>query len=535
MKSLKKSLVTLLACTMAIAPCMVGNMPVSAAEGDTTTYSITVTKGDGADHTYEAYQVFDGDLTEDGILSNIVWGEGVDGDALLTALQNTQNEYLKDKFKTCTSAKDVAGVLEAMNAEADDVDFNRAFADVVGSNLSGTKTTSDESGKMADLDAGYYLVKDQEGTLNGENAAYTQFILRLTDNETVEAKSVLPTLNKVIVEGEDEVEANTASIGDDVEFKLTSKVPDMTGYDKYFFVVNDTLSSGFTFNNDVEVTVDGVAADFYVTDLGGGKIKIVLEDFYDNYNDDVGDDIVITYSAELNEGASTSTTGADANTNVANLVYSNNPNYEYQGDPSNPDEPNPGTPPNDGGTPEDPSDDIPGTPGEPTGDTPEITTVTYTTQLEITKVDGDNTATKLQGAVFTLEKQDGETYVQVGAEITTDEDGLATFNRLEVGKYQIREITAPDGGYNLLEAPIQFEITTENISTGSITWNDTNAEDDITFADGKFKIQIENHKGSSLPTTGGMGTTLIYVLGGMLVLCSIVLIITRKRMEYRQF
>ncbi len=534
MKSLKKSLVTLLACTMAIAPCMVGNMPVSAAEGDT--YSITVTKGDDADHTYEAYQVFDGDLTDDGILSNIKWGQGVNGAALLTALQNTQNQYLKDKFTTCTSAKDVAGVLEAkMKDEDDDVDFNRAFADVVGSNLSGTKTTSDESGKMADLDAGYYLVKDQEGTLDGENAAYTQFILRLTDNETVEAKSVLPTLDKVINEGAG-VTANTASIGDDVEFKLTSKVPDMTGYNKYFFVVNDTLSSGFTFNDDVAITIGGSsldAEDFYVTDLGNGQIKIVIKEFI-GYQSQKGQSIVITYSAELNEGASTSTTGADANTNIANLVYSNNPNYEYQGDPSNPDEPNPGTPTDDNDTPDDPSDDIPGTPGEPTGDTPEITTVTYTTQLEITKVDGDNTATKLQGAVFKLEKLDGEgNYGQVGAEITTDANGLATFNRLEVGKYQITEITAPGGGYNLLEAPIQFEITTQDISTGSITWNDTN--DDINFDNGKFKIQIGNYKGSSLPTTGGMGTTLIYVLGGMLVLCSIVLIITRKRMEYRQF
>lgn len=557
MKSLKKSLVTLLACTMAIAPCMVGNMPVSAAEGDTTTYSITVNKGDTAAHKYEAYQVFKGDLTEDGILSNIVWGSGVleEGETSPTDLLSALASF-NTAFNASMTAKDVAGVLETqviLGTEDDEVksakeSFMRGFADVVGSYLRGTNTTADvDTGKIDGLAAGYYLVKDQENTLGGEHAAYTQFILKLTDNASVTAKSVLPTLDKVINEGAG-VKANTASIGDDVEFKLTSKVPDMTGYDKYFFVVNDTLSSGFTFDiNSVAIKIgeytltapvyddpetEGVneATDgaYYVVDDGNGNIKIVIRNFI-SYQARKNQTIEITYSAELNDGASVSTTGADANTNVANLVYSNNPNYEYRGDTSNPDEP--GKQPNDPTTPEDESE-LP----EPTGNTPPITTVTYTTQLEITKVDGDNTATKLQGAVFKLEKLDGEdNYGQVGAEITTDEDGLATFNRLEVGKYQITEITAPDGGYNLLENPIQFEITTQNISTGSITWNATDAEDDITFADGMFKIQIGNYKGSSLPTTGGMGTTLIYVLGGMLVLCSIVLIITRKRMEYRQF
>lgn len=528
MKSLKKSLVTLLACTMAIAPCMVGNMPVSAADIEIS----QSTPNDEATHIYEAYQIFSGTIVN-GELWGIEWAEGVKSENLLAALKGAADASFAALFADCNSAYDVAGVLDANDAAA----FNEAFAEIVSKNL---KTVAGSgSSAITGLNPGYYFVKDQDGSLDGENGAYTRFILKLLNtNAGVTAKSDLPTLDKVINEGAG-VTANTASIGDDVEFKLTSKVPDMTGYDKYFFVVNDELSSGFTFNNDVAVTVDGEAAAFHVRNLGGGKIKIVLEDFYLNYNDNVGDDIVITYSAKLNGGASVSTTGDSANTNVANLVYSNNPNYEYQGDPSNPDEPY---------TPEDGTPDNPDTPNfdeskpDPTGDTPDITTVTYTTQLQITKVDGDDEDTKLSGAKFKIQKKTARVddegkpiYEDILNEQETDANGLATFKGLEVGEYQIVETAAPAGGYNLLENPIQFEITTQNISTGSITWNATDAEDEITFADGMFKIQIGNYKGSSLPTTGGMGTTLIYVLGGMLVLCSIVLIITRKRMEYRQF
>ena len=519
MKSLKKSLVTLLACTMAIAPCMVGNMPVSAADIEIS----QSTTNDEATHTYEAYQIFSGTIVN-GELWEIEWAEGVKSADLLAALKGAADASFAALFADCNSAYDVAGVLDANDEAA----FNEAFAEIVSKNLK--TVTGSGSSTITGLNPGYYFVKDQDGSLDGENGAYTRFILKLLNtNAGVTAKSDLPTLDKVINEGTG-VTANTASIGDDVEFKLTSKVPDMTGYNKYFFVVNDTLSSGFAFNNDVEVTVDGEAADFYVTDLGGGKIKIVLEDFYGNYNDDVGADIVITYSAKLDSDANL---GTEGNTNVANLVYSNNPNFEYTGNVDEdssttdyPDEPNPGTP-DDPTTPEDET-----TPPEPTGDTPDITTVTYATTLQIIKVDGGNTDQTLPGAIFKLEKQDGEgTYVQVGELITTGADGLATFAGLGEGTYRITETQAPENYNGLTDSIVVTLDATATVT--SIEWKDDHAK--MEFENNTFKITVENNKGSSLPTTGGMGTTLIYVLGGMLVLCSIVLIITRKRMEYRQF
>ncbi|MBR3680199.1 MAG: isopeptide-forming domain-containing fimbrial protein [Oscillospiraceae bacterium] len=434
-----------------------------------------------------------------------------------------------NKFKDCTSAYDVAGVLEANKATGG---FSEAFAEIVSKHLTGTpaEASGKDSVTINNLTPGYYFVKDADGSLNGANGAYTRFIMKLlSGTETATAKSDLPTLDKVINE-DGGIDANTASIGDNVEFKLTSKVPDMTGYNKYFFVVNDKLSEGFTFNDDVKIKIgDSELADtaFYVTDLGGGEIKIVINDFI-NYQSPKNQTIEITYSAELDENANL---GTEGNTNVANLVYSNNPNYEYQGDPSKPNEPY---------TPEDGTPDNPDTPNfdeskpDPTGDTPEIKTVTYATTLQIIKVDGDNTNTKLPGAKFKLEKKNSEgNYVQVGELITTGTDGLATFAGLGEGIYRITE-EEPPTNYNGLTGSI--EVTLDATATvTNVTWSKQDGPDDLVFEDNTFKITIENNKGSSLPTTGGMGTTLIYVLGGMLVLCSIVLIITRKRMEYRQF
>ncbi len=544
MKSLKKSLVTLLACTMAIAPCMVGNLPASAA-----TIDIEVT--DSATHTYEAYQLFKGDL-EEGVLCNIKWGTGVNDTALLDALKrSTLGVFMQDGaniFTTCGTAEAVAGILEANQSDAA---FADAFAEIVAGYLAATPTgsveiTPTEENKVGTInlsDPGYYFVKDADGSLAGqEYTAYTRFILQVLGDEDVTAKSVRPTLQKQIVEGQNRVEANTASIGEDVHFELTSAVPDMDGYNKYYFVVNDTLSSGLTFNADpddnantpaINITIGGAALtwddDYYYTH-SGGQIKIVIRDFV-SYANRKDASIVITYSATLNENANL---GAEGNDNIANLTYSNDPNYEYVDDSEFPDEPY---------VPDDDAEDDPETPGDetkpdPTGDTPDVETKTYATSLQIIKVDGENKTTLLDGATFKLEKQVNGAYVPVTELVTgalegDDDKGLATFKGLGEGTYRITESDAPAGYNGLTDSIIVTLDATATVS--SITWEDDRTEDDLVFENNTFKITIENNKGSSLPTTGGMGTTLIYVLGGMLVLCSIVLIITRKRMEYRQF
>lgn len=551
MKSLKKSLVTLLACTMAIAPCMVGNMPVSAAEGD---YTISVTASDKLNHTYNAYQIFKGTLYTDPetnavSLLGIQWGDDVNGAALLAELIKKDSAT----FTGCETAEDVA---KKLDGQATDSDIAVLFATAAEKHLKtdATVDTGVANGETAENDyvitipkanAGYYLVKDADGSLsettNEKQFSYTRALLKLVETTEVEvnAKAVLPTLDKDIVEATGDVKANTASIGDNVKFKLESNVPDMTGYNQYYFVINDTLTTGLDYvigeaEYPFTVKINGteIGSDQYRVDYNGKSFELVFRNFI-QYNTEelVGKPIEITYYAQLNDDADLTDTG---NKNTASLTYSNNPNFEYSGEttenpwPTEPDDP---TKPDD--DPDNPDDDNPYTPDpdEPSDDTPDITTVTYATTLQIIKVDGDNTDTKLPGAKFKLEKQVGGTYVQVGELITTGTDGLATFAGLGEGTYRITETQAPEN-YNGLTGSIVVTLDATATVT-SIVWTDDH--DKMEFENNTFKITVENNKGSSLPTTGGMGTTLIYVLGGMLVLCSIVLIITRKRMEYRQF
>ena len=543
------------------------------ADGETKhTITITNTK---SGHTYSAYQVFEGDITG-GKLTNIDWGDGVEGDALLTELKKLE------AYKECTSAEDVADVLAGFKNDSEQLD---AFAEVVGKHLvtvAGTSTeTQGETSSTYTISVtgdGYYFVKDT-GTSVAEGDAYTKYILRVVGDVKVAAKAKAPTLEKKIVEGEDEVDANNASIGDKVNYKLTSKVPDMDGYDKYFFIVNDTLSKGLTFNDDVKITIDGKTltedTDYTVTkesavdvdnNVTGTSIKIVFKNFiqHKNLKDKA---IVITYSATLNENAVIGNTG---NPNTASLTYSNNPNVENKGQEGNENEP-------DGET--------------PTGKTPDDTVITYVTGIELTKV--DEKENRLEGAEFQITgdqinkvkiirdtftvAEDGTYYklkdgtytetaptdetkenyadenkyklekvvtwntetVKVSATATVGSDGVLRFEGLGEGTYVIEEIKAPDG-YNKLKDNITVVITcTEpaEIISGAETANWKYAVSGaVTVAEtvatnGIITLTVENKAGAVLPSTGGMGTTIFYVLGGLLIVAAGVALITRRRMS----
>ena len=543
------------------------------ADGETKhTITITNTK---SGHTYSAYQVFEGDITG-GKLTNIDWGDGVEGDALLTELKKLE------AYKECTSAEDVADVLAGFKNDSEQLD---AFAEVVGKHLvtvAGTSTeTQGETSSTYTISVtgdGYYFVKDT-GTSVAEGDAYTKYILRVVGDVKVAAKAKAPTLEKKIVEGEDEVDANNASIGDKVNYKLTSKVPDMDGYDKYFFIVNDTLSKGLTFNDDVKITIDGKTltedTDYTVTkesavdvdnNVTGTSIKIVFKNFiqHKNLKDKA---IVITYSATLNENAVIGNTG---NPNTASLTYSNNPNVENKGQEGNENEP-------DGET--------------PTGKTPDDTVITYVTGIELTKV--DEKENRLEGAEFQITgdqiskvkiirdtftvAEDGTYYklkdgtytetaptdetkenyadenkyklekvvtwntetVKVSATATVGSDGVLRFEGLGEGTYVIEEIKAPDG-YNMLKETITVVITCTE-PTGIIsgaetaTWKYT-VSGAVTVAEtvatnGIITLTVVNKAGAVLPVTGGMGTTIFYVLGGLLIVAAGVALITRRRMS----
>ena len=371
MKTVTRALALVLALTLLLAM----SATVFAADD---TYTITIS-GDNvvAGHTYEAYQIFKGDLAEKDsktILSNITWGNGIT-EAGKTALGNAA-----EKAETLKTADDAA-----------------AFAKAVALYLQNPTTSVDGTGKytISGLKAGYYLVKDTQAPADD---FYSAYIMEVVSNVEAEPKGDKPTVDKNIKDDGETTKVNEASIGDTINYEVTSKVPDMTGYTKYFFVLNDTMSKGLTFNNDVAVTIGDTTLDAdkytvaYNTDTATGitTIEIVIKDFI-NYTK--GAAILVTYSATLNQDASLDPVAG--NPNKVQLTYSNNPNVDGKGDPKNPDKPGEGA---------------------PTGKTPESETKTYVTGIKLTKVDGQNKNQTLTGAKFEI-KGEGMKVVLVNKEM----------------------------------------------------------------------------------------------------------------------
>ena len=197
MRKVKKLLGLLLAAVMVLAM----GVPTFAASGS---YELTI-NGASAGHTYEAYQVFAGDLSEnEQTLSNVKWGDGVNGEALLAALKGTEEE--PTAYQTCMTAADVAKVLESYENNSSEM---KAFADIVGQHLSGTTSGTlgeynDGSYTISGLAAGYYLVKDKDGSVSGADA-YTDFILKVVQDTTVTPKSDVPTVEKKVQEDDKDI------------------------------------------------------------------------------------------------------------------------------------------------------------------------------------------------------------------------------------------------------------------------------------------------------------------------------------------
>lgn len=557
--------------TLLLALVMLFTLAVSASadEPDAPQHKITLTFKTSA-HTYTAYQVFKGDIS-DGKLTNIAWGAGVNGDTLLTALRSDSTlgtDFDKKVEGTeeyqITTAEQVADVLATYQNDSDKLE---AFARLVNSNL--TSTAAGSSGTAtADGDKykyeitvtgdGYYFVKDT-GSIEDNDAA-TKYILQVLNDVTIAAKADIPTLDKKIIENNQPVDANGKSIGDKVDYKLTSKIPDMDGYNNYFFVVNDTMEPGLTFNEDVAIQIGQttLASDKYTVTKGSDTednttIKIVIKNFID-YANQKGAEIAITYSATINEDAKIGETG---NKNKANLVYSNNPNVDTDGD--------------------EPDDDD----GDVTGKTPDAEVITYVSGIQLKKTDGSEA---LAGAKFKIEgtslkvvvinekmfkKADDGTYyrlkdgtyteevatevtkdkyestvtkytevtevttttipTEIEAEAWVDTNGIIKFKGLGAGTYKITELIAPDG-YNKIDEPIEIVISFN--AEGDTKWSATKGGTALTANTASlFEFDVINRAGSTLPSTGGVGTTLFYVIGSVLVLAAVVLLVTKKRMS----
>lgn len=565
MKKMRKLLVVMLTLIMAMAM-----MVPAMAAGETYTITIENNK-DG--HTYQAYQVFAGDLSE-GVLSNIQWGTGVNGEALLAALK--ADGTIGSSFTDCTTAAQVAEVLASFESNSTELD---AFAAVVGANLSDRATNSgtwNEESKnytISGLAAGYYFVKDQDGSLTGGTAdAYTKFILKLVKDTEVTPKSDVPSVEKKVQEddkynqdggyGQGYNDVADWNIGDAVPFKLIGTIPEMDGYDTYKYIFHDTLSDGLTLNADsVKVYVaDSKNADLSsLTSLTAGEDYTLITSpaeshcsFEVSFDDlttleeitEQSKYIIVAYTATLNESAEI---GLDGNPNEVYLEFSNNPAQSGEGD-------------------------------HETDETPKDEVIVFTYELDTTKVDGADTETTLKDAQFVLLNSDGTKVAKFDAEnnkfdgwvdlptgtdeaityedwttynetnkviLTSGVDGLFKMIGLDDGTYKLREIKAPDG-YNLLPNDVEVVITAT--TTNGQDWTsgtasealtalkvkvDNGEEQDGNVSNGTVNINVQNNQGATLPETGGMGTKIFYLAGGILALGAGLLLVTRKRMEMR--
>ena len=558
-------------------------------------HTITI-HNSNAGYTYEAYQIFAGTLGSNGVLSDISWGTGVNGDALLSDLQSKLPAYA-----SCTDAKQVAAAL-AQNDTMDDPDVV-AFAELVRMHLTGIKVESTwdsatQKYTISGLNDGYYFVNNP-GVPDTPNTTHSRYILEVVRDVAVTHKGTYPSVEKDIIEEQVEKKVNEASIGEAVNYQIVGTLPSrLDYYSTYYYAFSDTLSKGLTFNNDVTVTVNGVDVTkyFYVgtepyagTDtndkyVGGTSLTVGIQDLLalelleDPSVGDINKDtqVILTYSATVNDNAKVAMEG---NPNKVKLVYDNNPNKDGEGSvkpPENPSEP---------------------TPPSTIGETPESEVETYTTELTIQKKDGAGKV--LAGAEFTLsgdsvistivtrkdfalaeegvtathwELKDG-TFTSVapvfdnpettdanedtshgykepgtadapasathylketketinkteGVEVKAEvgPDGLVTFTGLGAGTYTLTESKTPDG-FNTIN-PITFKVEFNPTTKKFTADNNLILEE----ADNTLFTEIINVAGTTLPSTGGMGTTLFYIFGGIMVAGAAVLLITKKRM-----
>ena len=496
MKKMKKLLSLVLSIAIVVA------MGVTVFADSSNTYSVSI-KESKPGHTYSAYQIFSGKL-ENQTLSDVAWGAGVDATTSVEGKTLIQAINAIDGFANCTDAKSVAKALEGKSSDVVD-----QFAKVVDKYLAaaaGTATTpADGKYTISGLSAGYYFVKDT-ADISG-NDAQTKFIVEVLGNKAVDPKSSVPTVEKKVKEKNDTTNTETGwqdaadyDIGDNVPFQLTGTMPStLADYDTYSYTFTDTLSVGLERNNDVEIyLVNGdarkkVTSSFTISKVANNKFTVSCDNVKGIEGVTVNSKFVVEYTAKLTENA---VIGSAGNPNRVDLTFSNNPN------------------------------------GEGTGKTPEDKVIVFTYKIVANKV-GEDGSTPLEGAGFTLYKIVNGQEVKVGNEIT----GVTTFEfkGTDAGEYVLKETTVP-AEYNKAEdlhftvnATYDTNSADPKLTDLSVTGNNTFNTSITGENDGSATTTIVNKRGSVLPSTGGIGTTIFYVIGGILMVGAGVILVSRRR------
>lgn len=476
--------------------------------------------------TYAVYKVFD--LTYVGDAVAYSYTKTSDTDALYTALAGADSPFTL----TATTTKNVYNV--SLKADKTAADVSKFLTDnkTLLTQTGDTKTANSATVTFANLPYGYYYITSSLGTIVTIDSAKKDVTV-IDKNQTPGWDPKDPQnpdesgeQGKFVATAADGTygKTSTAAINDTAYFKINAYAPKYAG-DKlvatYKFV--DTLTDGFTYNDDLEVTLNGDAlteGTDYTVNADGQKITVVVKaGTITDYP--VEAHLSITYSATVDKDA------VYDNVNTADMSWTVYPNDPDTGKPVTDD---PTKPPYDPNDPENPSEDPkdPENPGESKTDT-------YVFGFNVQKYkESVADANKLTGAKFKLydaatagneipvvKVSDGVYRVAVAGETGVEiEAGAAQIFGLDAKTYYLEETEAP-AGYNILTARVPVEIkadtkTEDNVDNNGIL---------------NSKINVINNAGALLPSTGGMGTTLFYVIGGLLVVCAAVLLVTRKRMR----
>ena len=368
------------------------------------------------------------------------------------------------------------------NLAREAVDFAKTIPG--GTGFKDTKKAEATTVVFEKLALGYYAVDTTVGAICS--------LTNTNSDEKLIEKNELPTLEKKIVEGDALVDANNAAINGTVDYQI--KITIGKGLTDY--VVKDTMSAGLTYKGDAKAylvdengSLTEIAAGNYTVTTTANGFDVAFKTEYTNTVE--GATIVIKFSATLDTDAVIGSTG---NPNTAKLDYKNESVVKS---------------------------------------TPDDTVITYTTELTIDKIDGD-TKQPLKGAGFTLYKKNAEGVYEVIKVIPAGETTTFKWTGLEEGEYKLEESEVP-AGYNKI-ADIEFKITcTEPTEVKSVDdkakWESNNAA--IVLNDekeGTFKGEVENKTGALLPETGGIGTTIFYIVGITLMLGAAILLISKKKM-----
>ena len=534
---MKKLVSRFMAVLMAMTMILSMSMTAFAADAPKGTLTVNNTV---AGKTLDLYQIFTATKA---------------GDNVAYTLNSAYEGFFKTKVANGSSLSDEALSEAAYNYVKDQVgpdgSNGAAFAkEILGwilenaTTVAGTHktaTTTASTTVINNLDYGYYIVyplgaTDTSTAPGNEIVKSVASLVSVTGNDaTVNMKSNYPTVVKKV---NDNKNADDVNIGDTVTYTLTSKVPDMTGYDSYVFNFKDTLSVGLTFKEITSVTVGETtitkvdagqeANDTYTLTQDGQNITITMNNFLASNANKAGQEIKVTYTATLNKNA---VTGFDANKNSATIEYSNKPGTTDKGESE-----------------------------------PSIVDV-HTFNFTIFKyyLKGE-TQTGLANAEFELYKANGEvagekvnikkvtdgeyrvaTPEEATAEgfksdvIVSGNNGKVLVKGLEAGTYYLKETKAPEG-YNKLLSDIKVEIKANyDPKTGKLTsysvdytYNGTTTtgteiKDTITSPE----VAVENKTGAQLPSTGARTALLLTLAGVVLFAFMAASSIYSKRREAR--